>query len=53
MIRELRLVVIEQDSPLAEFFPEDLVLATEVFDHLLQFAVDPAGQAGKKDVRRA
>jgi hypothetical protein len=38
------LIVIEQDSPFTELFPEDLVLRAQILDDLLLLTINPAGE---------
>jgi hypothetical protein len=37
------LIVVEQDTPLPDLFPKDLVLNPQVLDDLVLFTVNPSG----------
>ena len=38
------LVIVQQDSLLAELFLEHLILGSQILDHFLLLAIDPAGE---------
>ncbi len=44
------LVVIEQDSTLAEVFSQHLILSQQILDRVLLVSVDPTGQDEKKEL---
>ncbi len=44
------LVVIEQDSTLAEVFSQHLVLSQQILDRVLLVSVDPTGQDEKQEL---
>jgi hypothetical protein len=43
-------LTLRENSALAEFFFEDLVLGAEIFDDFLLLAVAPAGQDGEQEL---
>ncbi len=44
------LVVVEQDSTLAEFFSQHLILSQQILDRVLLVSVDPTGQDEKQEL---
>ena len=44
------LVVIEQDSTLAEVFSQHLILSQQILDRVLLVSVDPTGQDEKQEL---
>jgi hypothetical protein len=44
------LIAGKEDPLFAEFFFEDLILGTDVFEDILLLAIDPAGQNGEQEL---
>jgi hypothetical protein len=46
------LIVVEQDTPLPDLFPKDLVLNPQVLDDLVLFTVNPSGEDQHQELPR-